>query len=178
MYVVLFAKVILVLAALAYVYTHLLRVDPINYITNNKTILFIINLFIVFSVSHHLFNRDYYLPFLGPTVIPIKERQATGKLIDVTITNLPANTRIIYWSANESENVFDDPLMAYSGYSNSGVATSDENGNVTFKINCPSEYFIKKFGIHKKLDKHVHYRIESSRFPGLFSNVKTQYIKC
>jgi hypothetical protein len=178
MYVILFAKVILVLAAAAYASTHLLKVDPIQYITNDQTVLFFINLFVVFTVAHHLFNRDYYLPFLGPTVIPIKERETVGKLVDIVIDNLPPNTRILYWAANESDKHFDDPIQAYSGYGNSGVSKSDETGKVTIRVNCPSEYSVGKFMMNKKLDKHIHYRIESSRFPGLFSGVKTKYVQC
>lgn len=173
-----FSKIFLVLAALSYSLIHLTKVDPVSYITTNQNFMLILNVFIIYSVALHIFNRDFYLPFLGPTVIPIKERETIGKLIDVELHGLKPNTRILYWAANESENTFNNPLEAYRGYGNSGVVKTDMNGSVTLKVNCPSDYYVSKFGINKKLSRHIHYRVESSRFPGLFSSVKTHYIKC
>ena len=180
MYLFMFARLMLLLAALNYALTNLLKIDLITYMISNKNIQFTINILIVFIVSMYLFNRDYYLPFLGPTVIPIKEREIVGKLTDVQLTNLPPNTRVLYWAAsgNEADTPFSNPVDAYSGYGNSGLAKTDENGKVIIRINCPSDYYVSKFGMNKKLSKHVHYRIESTKYPGLFSSVKTKYIKC
>jgi hypothetical protein len=168
----------MLIAAASYAMSNILKFDPITYFVKNKNILLLVNLFVIFAVFNHFVNRDFYLPFLGPAVIPIQDKKLTGKIIDVTINNLPPNTRIVFWGANESDGVFQDPLSAYSGYSNSGVSISDQNGNATIQINCPSEYYVNKFGIRKKLDKHIHYRTESPKFPGLFSSVKTHYIQC
>jgi len=177
MYLFIIAKLFLALAALSYSLTHLLKVDPMSYVTTNKNILLVLNIFIIYSVALHLFNRDYYLPFLGPTIIPIKERETIGKLIDVKLQGLKPNTKVLYWASNESDKTFDNPLEAYKGYGNSGIVNTDNNGEVTLKVNCPSDYYVSKFGINKKLSRHIHYRVES-HIPGLFSSVKTKYINC
>lgn len=166
------------LAALNYSISKMYKIDLFSYITNRGMISSVFYTIIALSALIHLFNRDYYLSFLGPTVMPVKEKQMWGKLIDVTLDNLPPNTRIIYWAANESQNIFSNPIDAYSGYANSGFTKSNDKGQAVIQINCPSEYIVSKFGFKKRLDKHVHYRIESDKFPGLFSSVKTQYINC
>jgi hypothetical protein len=148
MYLIIIAKLFLALAALSYSLTHLLKVDPISYVTTNENIIFAINIVIIYSVAVHLFNRDYYLPFLGQTVIPIKERETIGKLIDVKLQGLTPNTRVLYWGSNESEKPFDNPLEAYKGYGNSGVVKTDMNGEVILKVNCPSDYYVSKFGMN------------------------------
>jgi hypothetical protein len=177
MYLFIFAKLLLALAALSYSLTYLLKVDPISYITTNKNILFALNILIIYSVTLHIFNRDYYLPFLGPAVIPIKEGDTIGKLIDVTLQGLKPNAKVLYWGSSESDKTFDNPLEAYKGYGNSGLAKTNNKGKVTLKVNCPSDYYVSKFGMNKKLSRHIHYRVESE-FPGLFSSVKTKYINC
>jgi hypothetical protein len=178
MYISILAKLISALAAFSYSLIHLFKIDPISYVTKNENILFILNLFIIYSVSTQFFNRDYYLPFLGPTVIPIKEQETVGKLIDIQLTGLNPNTRVLYWASNESDKTFDNPIEAYKGYGNSGVVKTDNQGNVVIKVNCPSDYYVSTFGMNKKLSRHIHYRTESDRFPGLFSSVKTKYINC
>ena len=107
MYISIFTKLILLLAALNYSLIHLLKIDPVLYLTNDLNIIFVLNLFVIYSVATHFLDRDFYLPFLGPTVIPIKERETIGKLIDVEIKGLKPNTRVLYWASNESEKTFD-----------------------------------------------------------------------
>jgi hypothetical protein len=178
MYTLFFAKFIMAFAAMNYAISKMHNVDLISMITRNETALYAIYTTILIVAVFHLVQRDYYLPFLGPTVIPIKESETVGKLIDVKLTGLPANTRVLYWAANESENTFNNPLEAYRGYGNSGLTKTNEKGDVVIRMNCPSDYYVSKFGFNKHLQRHVHYRVESSRFPGLFSSVRTKYVDC
>jgi hypothetical protein len=178
MYTLLFAKFIMALAALNYSISKMHNIDIFSMITRNETALYAIYTLILIIAVFHLVQRDYYLPFLGPTVIPIKENETVGKLVDIKLTGLPANTRILYWAANESDTAFNNPFEAYKGYGNSGLSKTNNNGDVTIRINCPSDYYVSKFGINKHLQRHVHYRFESPRFPGLFSSVQTKYVDC
>jgi hypothetical protein len=178
MYTLFFAKFLMAFAALNYSLLKMHDIDLLGWITSNKTILYVLYILILISAVSHIIQRDYYLPFLGPTVIPIKEGEIIGKLIDIKLTDLPANTRILYWAASESDKPFSNPMDAYKGYGNSGLARTDNTGNVVIRLNCPSDYYVSKFGMNKHLKRHIHYRIESSKFPGLFSSVKTKYVDC
>jgi len=196
MYILLFAKILLIIGAFAYSYSKIFDKDLFSF---NQTFANIITVLILGSVIYHVFQRDYYLPFLGPTVIPVPlthllggklplthlldgklpENKGSGELIQVSLSDIPANTRVIFWAAKSNlDGVWSNPIDAYQGYNNSGLAKTDDTGNVTIQVNCPSDYKISKFGFNKKLSKHVHYRYELPKYPGIFSSVKTKYINC
>jgi len=198
MYILLFAKILLIVGAFAYSYSKIFDKDLFSF---NQTFANIITVLILGSVIYHVFQRDYYLPFLGPTVIPVPsqtdgfvigkvplthlldgklpENKGSGELIQVSLSDIPANTRVIFWAAKSNlDGVWSNPIDAYQGYNNSGLAKTDDTGNVTIQVNCPSDYKISKFGFNKKLSKHVHYRYELPKYPGIFSSVKTKYINC
>lgn len=181
MYVLLFTKVLLIIGALNYTYSKIFEKDLFSYITSNQTIINILVVLILASVFYNITKRDYYLPFLGPTIIPISDSQTEqgGKLVEVSLTNIPANTRVLFWAAKSNpDGTWPNPYDAYKGYNNTGLAKTDDQGNVTIKVNCPSDYQISKFGFNKKLSKHIHYRYEFPKYPGMFSSVKTKYINC
>jgi hypothetical protein len=129
------------------------------------------------------FDRDYYLPFLGKSVIPIIKDNRSLPLVnlkEIKISNLPPNTRILYWAAKSASSISDATgeldWRVYNDYSNSGVVQSD----TIVKIECPVEYNVPLFlGIGKKrLKRHLHYRYEIPGQTGLFSRVYTKYIEC
>ena len=131
------------------------------------------------------FDRDYYLPFSGKSVIPIiKDNRSSPNLKEIKISNLPPNTRILYWAAKSASSIGDATgeldWRVYNDYSNSGVVQSDIIGNTIVKIECPVEYNVPLFlGIGKKrLKRHLHYRYEIPGQTGLFSRVYTKYIEC
>jgi hypothetical protein len=179
MYILLFAKILLILGAFAYSYSKIFDKDLFSF---NQTFANIITVLILGSVIYHVLQRDYYLPFLGPTVIPVPSQTdglVTGQLVEVSLSDMPANTRVLFWAAKSNlDGPWSNPIDAYRGYNNSGLAKTDDQGNVTIKINCPSDYKISKFGFDKNLEKHVHYRYELPKYPGMFSSVKTKYINC
>ncbi len=131
------------------------------------------------------FDRDYYLPFLGKSVIPIIkdgfDKTNSNNLKEIKLTNLPPNTRILYWAAKSVYPTTGEvDWRVYNDYSNSGVVQSDIIGNTIVKIECPVEYNVPLFlGLGKKrLKRHLHYRYEIPGQTGLFSRVYTKYIEC
>ena len=121
-----------------------------------------------------LFKRDIFLPFLGETVIPqgiLEEKTPNNYSIEKKIKILP-NTKVIYWAAEPSNKVMDNPWDAYKDYKNAGVATSDSNGNVVFKVREPSSY--KKPYKNKILKPHIHYRYYLSS--GMMSRIETVFL--
>lgn len=178
MYILFLSRILLIITALNYVLIKLLKINLFSFIKNSDILLFL-HLIMAIVVIYYLFNRDFYLPFLGETVIPVKNiNNIEDGVLNFKIQNLPPNKRIIYWASKSSNQVIGNPIDAYKGYTNSGITKTDSNGNAMIEISCPSDYVVQSFGMDKKIRQHIHYRIESDKFPGLFSSVKTHYVKC
>lgn len=128
-----------------------------------------------------LFDRNFYLPFLGPCAVPVRSSYdaPAADSTSVKLTGLPPNTTVIYWGALSSEKSFTSYKDAYGDYSNSGVATTNDKGEVVVSVSCPGQYFVKKFGmLSSQLPKHIQYRYETSENKGLLSEVFTKAISC
>ena len=124
-------------------------------------------------------DRDYYLPFLGDTVFPngLLAAHVTPNSADTTIEiKVPPNTKVIYWAAEPCDGECDKNLMAwdaYGNYSNSGVATSNDEGVALLSIRGPPPMY-KVPNEEYKLKAHVHYRYQTSA--GMFSKIYTSDI--
>ena len=121
-------------------------------------------------------DRDTYLPFLGPTVLPcssIPDRTPPGASKTVTVTVNPGS-KILFWAAEpelETLKHIQTWKEAYAGYENAGVTTADSNGQAILKVRAPQAYTVPFKG---RLEPHVHFRIcESS---GMLGRVKTVFL--
>lgn len=183
-YLQILSRVLLNIGAINYIFIYLFKKDLFNIVINNKFLLQILGISIGLSGVYYLTNRDFYLPFLGPTYIPFplsKNEKLSGKIITVQLIDLPPNTTVIYWAANPSNKTIKDPKEAYKDFGSSGMVKTNEKGTVSFQIICPASYKVKgkiPFMQNKTLESHVHYRYEDPSYPGIFSNVKTKYVKC
>lgn len=179
-----FARIILILGGLNYLYMGIFSKTGFLFLTTptiSKNILNIIFIIIGLSALYLFFNRDYYLPFLGETIVPtISPLKKNSKdIFKTTIKNLPANSTVIYWAARSGKDVslMIDPYIAYGDYTNSGVVKSNEKGEAEIEYECPVKYQISKFGIMRKyLHRHIHYRYMDPRLPGFLSDVKTLFL--
>lgn len=169
------ARLLLVIGGLNYFFIASINVNIFQYI-NNKFILQLVFLLIGLSALWFVFNRDYYLPFLGPSVIPIGSNKKFEKTTQIQLTNLPINTTVMVWGAQENIQTYDNPYDAYGDYSNTIITKSDDTGKVTVSLPCPAEYYVNKFGFNKKIKRHIHYRYELPQYRGLFSKIFTKYI--
>jgi uncharacterized membrane protein YuzA (DUF378 family) len=121
-------------------------------------------------------DRDTYLPFLGPTVLPcssVPDRTPPGASKTVTV-NAPPGSKILFWAAEpEMENLkhIQTWKEAYAGYENAGVTTADSNGQAILKVRAPQAYTVPFKG---RLEPHVHFRICESA--GMLGRVKTVYL--
>lgn len=108
-----------------------------------------------------MFDRDSYLPFLGPTLAPcsvLQDREPPGATKEVKIVTLP-NSKVLYWAAEPSTEKLKEVKSwkeAYAKYDNAGVATSNSDGIARLKVRDPQSYKVPFKG---KLDAHVHYRV-------------------
>ncbi len=120
-------------------------------------------------------QRDTRLPFLGITVMPqpMNNYKPTGELITKVVENLPPNVKVIYWAAQSSDKVVDNPTDAYGDYSNQGVTTTDANGVAIFEVRNPASYKIPAYysPFIGTLKPHIHYRYWSSA--GMASRIYT-----
>lgn len=136
---------------------------------------------LLLTAVYFMFNRDFYLPFLGRCAMPpslIKKVPVVkvDSKIPVKLTNLPPNTQIMYWASIPSNEIINDPMSAYENYTNSGTTMSNEMGEAFARVDCPSNYAV---GLLKmKLRKHIHYRYALPQYKGLYSRVFTANVEC
>lgn len=143
----------------------------------------IINLLIGISALYFITNRDYYLPFLGKTVVPlVVPREKLPKVLTkVKLEKLPPNTSVVYWASSGDKEHYDNPMEAYGDYLNSGVSKTNNSGSVVVELECPSTYNVPKLGkFNKTLQRHIHYRFILPESSGMLSRVYTKMLneKC
>lgn len=138
-----------------------------------RTVLFIIGI----AGILHMFRRDFYLPFLGETVMPcagLEDRVPSGADTSVTVQVSP-NAKLLYWAAEpaaeELKNI-QDWKLAYAAFSNAGVTTADQSGSATLEVRKPQAYSVPFKG---RLEPHIHYRICGE--DGFLGRVNTVFIK-
>ena len=173
MYLRLAAKIVLMLSALLFA-CQLGGYNPAKYLTQNKFISFVVVLIVVASIIYNMFNRNFYLSFLGCSVYPcgsLAEKVPRNADTTVTVQAKP-NVNVIYWASEPSPTVnqpIDNPWDAYANYDNSGVVRADSTGKAVLSFRNPSTYQVGL--MNKTLKQHVHYR--ECRHPGMLSEVKT-----
>jgi hypothetical protein len=121
-----------------------------------------------------VFRRNIYLPFLGETVYPcdnLTDKTPDSAELMVTVTDVPAGTKVVYWAAEPSTSIVSNPWDAYGKYENSGVATSNKDGHVELKFRKPTAY---KVPSGRELKPHVHYRF--CQESGILSEIRSVFV--
>ena len=166
-------KCVLIISALLFA-SQLGGYHLVNFLKQYKLLNFIIILSVVASIIYNIFDRNFYLPFLGWTAYPCGSlAEKIPRDADTTVTvQVKPNVNVIYWGSEPTSNEeqpIDNPWDAYANYDNSGVVRADENGKAVLHFRNPSIYQVGL--IKKTLKKHIHYR--ECRHPGMLSSVKT-----
>ncbi len=118
-------------------------------------------LLVALASAFFVFKRDFYLPFLGETVVPcsvLNEQTPEGATSSVTVTVKPG-AKVMYWAAepaNEDLKTLNDYRAAYLEYRNAGVTTANAEGMAELKVRTPQGYTVPMKGA---LPPHVHYRV-------------------
>jgi uncharacterized membrane protein YuzA (DUF378 family) len=129
-----------------------------------------------FAGLYFLLQRDYYLPFLGETVMPcsvLEDRTPSGADREVGIQVTPG-AKVLYWAAepaNEDLKHINDWKDAYTKFENVGVTTADDAGNVTLKVRTPQPYTVPFKG---RIEPHIHYRV--CQPGGMIGRVNTVFV--
>lgn len=167
-----FTLAFLIAGALICLSMALFNLNPLNAGPFMRTILLIIGI----AGILHIFRRDFYLPFLGETVMPcaaLEERTPSGADTTVTVQVTP-KSKLLYWAAEpaaEELKQIQDWKLAYATFSNIGVTTSDQSGTATLRVRKPQAYSVPFKG---RLEPHIHYRICGE--DGIMSRVNTVFI--
>jgi hypothetical protein len=136
-------------------------VDVLQWVVGKSAIGILLYGLIGLSALGIMFNRDTYLPFLGPTVMPcgaLQDREPPGATKEIRVSVEP-HRKIIYWAAepaNENLKTIRSWQEAYQKYENAGVTTSDGTGQATLRVRAPRSYQVPTGGV---LDPHIHYRV-------------------
>ena len=121
-------------------------------------------------------NRDFYLPFLGPSAIPtsvLKVGSPSDASVAIAIDAPAGATHVVYWAAKPSTLPVDTPGAAYVGFTNAGVVPV-AGGRATLRLACPGVY--KVGPTHRVIPRHVHFRYVFGN--GSMSSVKTRPVAC
>lgn len=178
MYLRYIAHIVIMASAILFIF-HLGGYNPSKYLMKNKFISISSILIIVASVLYYVFDRNFYLPFLGWAVYPcgsLAEKVPADADTSITVSVEP-NANVIYWASEKPEKntiePIDNPWDAYANYENSGVVRADASGNAVLRVRSPVSYQVGL--MHKTLSRHIHYRV--CRHPGMLSDIKTVFIK-
>lgn len=158
-----FAMVFVILGALNGLVAGVFRVNPIEWLFGRKVLGRAVYIIIGLLAVAIMFDRDTYLPFLGPMVVPcsvLKDRTPSGATRSVQIKVRPG-AKVLYWAAepsgaSEDLKAIKDWKRAYAQYENAGVATAGEDGVATLRVREPQPYWVP---IKGSLQHHVHYRV-------------------
>jgi len=175
-----FAMIFMIIGSLNYLIIGITRkINILKMLTKPiyKILHRIVYILIGLSALYVMFDRDTYLPFLGRTIVPcdiLTDKNPANANLDISIDKVRPNSKIIFWAA-EPKNQNDDKILnyiqAYGDFSNAGIATSDNNGVVRFKIRLPQKY---KVPLKGTLEPHIHYRVCEGL--GNLGKVKTVFL--
>lgn len=155
------AMVLLIIGGLNWLLVGLFDVNLVSGIFGKSFLATLIYVLVGVSALVIMFDRDTYLPFLGPMVAPcsvLENRDPPGATREVKVVVSP-NTKVIYWAAEPASNKLEKInswKQAYLDYQNAGVATSNGDGVAILKIREPQSYRVPFKG---ELAPHVHYRV-------------------
>jgi uncharacterized membrane protein YuzA (DUF378 family) len=158
-----FAMVFVILGALNGLVAGVFRINPIEWLFGRKVLGRAVYIIIGLLAVAIMFDRDTYLPFLGPMVVPcsvLKDRTPSGATRSVQVKVRPG-AKVLYWAAepsgaSEDLKAIKDWKRAYAQYENAGVATAGEDGVATLRVREPQPYWVPMKG---SLQHHVHYRV-------------------
>ena len=122
-------------------------------------------------------NKDLYESFNGETKMPIPkiDVEPNGNLKSLIMKNLPPKVKVIYWATipkTDIKEVAENETIAYGGYPNQGVITTNSAGSAIFKFVTPIAYKDASGNIIKP---HVNYRYWDTK-KNMFSKLYKEYI--
>jgi len=167
---------LLIVGALNWLLVGVAKIDLVKLLLGTGTVARGIYILIGLCALLIAFNRDTYLPFLGPTVIPcgaIQEHTPPGATTQMQVSVQP-DAKVLYWAAEpETEHLknLKDWRQAYLKFENAGVVLADSSGIATLKVRRPQAYLVPWKG---RLEPHIHFRVCGQG--GFLGRVKTVFL--
>jgi uncharacterized membrane protein YuzA (DUF378 family) len=155
------AMVLLIIGGLNWLLVGIFDFNLVSAIFGKSILASFIYILVGVSAIAIMFDRDTYLPFLGPMVAPcsvLENREPPGATKEVKVVVEPS-VKIIYWAAepaSEKLEKINTWKQAYLEYQNAGVATSNGEGVAILKVREPQSYRVP---IKGQLQPHIHYRV-------------------
>lgn len=155
------AMVFLIIGGLNWLLVGLFDINLVTSIFGKGAFATLVYVAVGISALAIMFDRDTYLPFLGPTVAPcsvLQNRDPPGATREIKVVVSP-NTKVIYWAAepaSEKLEKLNSWKNAYLEYDNAGVTTSNGEGVAVFKVRDPQAYKVPFMG---RINPHIHYRV-------------------
>jgi uncharacterized membrane protein YuzA (DUF378 family) len=155
------AMVLIIIGAINWLLIGIFDFNLVTGIFGDSIITKLIYISVGLSAVAMMFDRDTYLPFLGPIVAPcsvLENRIPPGATRDVTVTVKP-NSKVLYWASEPASaklEKINSWKQAYQNYDNAGVATSNGDGLAVLKVREPQAYTVP---IKGRLEPHIHYRV-------------------
>lgn len=175
-----FSKLLLVIGGIAWGIYGAFQINIIKRIFPTKEIQQFVYITYGLAALFLMFNRNFYLPFLGKTVVPlsfIKDNQSPHGATFHVVVKVAPNARVIYWAAEplkDKESNKRCVKVAYGEFKNSGITTADANGKAHLVLRKPDKYTIDKKIFRKTMGAHIHYRYALS--DGMMSRIFTKKI--
>jgi len=175
-YLYIFCMSVLVIGGLNWGSIGLLRVNLVDKIAGPLGLSRPIFILVGICAIGVMFCRDFYLPFLGQSVVPcgaIKEKVPEGATVMMSIRVKPGQ-KVLYWAsepATEKLKKIKRWDEAYLGFENAGVTVADEKGNAVLRVRKPQVYTVPFKG---QLEPHIHYRTCMGN--GFIGRVETAYL--
>jgi uncharacterized membrane protein YuzA (DUF378 family) len=122
------------------------------------------------------FDRDTYLPFLGPSVVPcalIPESIPKGADTTVEVVVAPG-AKVLYWAAEpgtEGMKKINDWRGAYLEFMNAGATKADSDGTAALLVRNPQPYSVPWKG---RIEPHIHFRVCGEN--GMMGRIQTVYM--
>lgn len=171
-----FALAALIVGALNWLFIGLFDMNLVTGIFGQNAFSRMLFILVGFAALFLMFRRDFYLPFLGETVMPcgaLEDKIPSGADTSVTVSVSP-NSKILYWAAepaSEELKEIHDWKKAYATFENIGVTTSDATGTALLKVRSPQAYSVPFKG---RIEPHIHYRVCSP--DGMMERINTVYV--
>jgi uncharacterized membrane protein YuzA (DUF378 family) len=170
------AMVFLIVGGLNWLLVGIFKFDLVQSIFGNGTMALLIYVLVGISAIAIMFDRDTYLPFLGPMVAPcsvLEDHYPSGATKNMKIIVTP-HTKVLYWAAEPANDKLESLQSwkgAYLNYDNAGVTTSNADGVAILKIRDPQSYKVPFKG---RLEPHVHYRVCGEA--GWMGRIQTMFV--
>jgi len=142
----------------------------------NNISLKVFAVIIILSVMYIGMQRNVYLPFLGPSVLPASLLKSDFALNNASrYYKVPMKDKdglkVVYWASKPSDKIISNPWKAYEDFENAGISTI-QRGHAMMYVDCPSSYRVRG----RVLSPHIHYRIVYPN--GILGEVKTVFVNC